>query len=90
MHKFRYLGEYHYAYRRGVLNLLVESSAVYADLHQQHGLPTLCVPWGSIDGWYADLGLTCDIDVSCGSEIGVPPGAVATSIAYVMNCGNVT
>jgi hypothetical protein len=63
MHKFRYLGEYHYAYRQGVLNLLVESSVVYAHLHQQHGLPTLCVPWGSINGWYADLGLVRDIEV---------------------------
>ncbi len=63
MHRFSYLGDYHYAYHRGWLTLLVDFSTIYAQLHTQHGLPTLAVPWGSVPGWYADLGLERDIDV---------------------------
>ena len=63
MHRFSYLGDYHYAYAQGWLTLLVDFSEIYADLHSQHGLPTLAVPWGSMPGWYADLELERDIDV---------------------------
>jgi hypothetical protein len=63
--RFRHLGDYHYAYRRGWLTLLVDFSRVYAALHSAHGLPTLAVPWGAVPGpeWYANLGLERDIDV---------------------------
>jgi hypothetical protein len=65
MKRFSYLGDYHFAYRRGWLTLLVDFSQLYAELHTRHGLPTLAVPWGSVPGpaWYADLGLERDIDV---------------------------
>ena len=63
MHRFSYLGDYHYAYRQGWLTLLVDFSQIYARLHTQHGLPTLAVPWGAAPGWSADLGLERDIDV---------------------------
>lgn len=61
--RFGHLGDYHFAYRRGWLTLLVDFSKVYAALHSAHGLPTLAVPWGAVPGWYADLGLRRDIDV---------------------------
>ncbi len=63
MFRFSYLGDYHFAYHQGWLTLLVDFSKIYADLHTQHGLPTLAVPWGSVPGWFADLGLERDIDV---------------------------
>lgn len=63
MHRFSYLGDYHFAYRQGWLTLLVDFSKIYAQLHTDHGLPTLAVPWGSVPGWYADLGLERDIEV---------------------------
>ena len=63
MMRFSYMGDYHYAYQRGWLSLLVDFSAIYATLHSAHGLPTLAVPWGAIPGWSADLGLERDIDV---------------------------
>lgn len=62
-YRFRYLGDYHYAYRKGWLNVFADSSAVYAQLHSQHGLPTVVAPWGSTQDWYAELGLARDIDV---------------------------
>jgi len=63
MKRYSYLGDYHFAFRQGWLNLLVDSSQIYANLHSAHGLPTLAVPWGAIPGWSADLGLERDIDV---------------------------
>jgi len=61
--RFRYLGDYHYAYRRGLLTVLADSSAIYARLHSQHGLPTVVAPWGATPLWYDDLSLERDIDV---------------------------
>jgi hypothetical protein len=61
--RFSYLGDYHYAYRRGWLSLLVDFSSIYAGLHRAHGLPALSVPWGAISAWSADLRLERDIDV---------------------------
>jgi hypothetical protein len=63
MKRYSYLGDYHFAFRQGWLNLLVDSSQIYADLHSAHGLPTLAVPWGAVPSWSADLGLERDIDV---------------------------
>jgi hypothetical protein len=61
--RFRYLGDYHYAHRKGWLDVYSDSSAIYADLHRQHGLPTIAAPWGATKRWYADLGLERDVDV---------------------------
>jgi hypothetical protein len=63
MLRYRYVGDYYQAYRRGILSIFADSSAVYADIHRSHGLPTLYFPWGSSPTWYADLGLARDIDV---------------------------
>jgi hypothetical protein len=63
MTKFRYVGDYHFAYRQGWLDLLVESSAIYAALHRKHGLPALCVPWGSVPSWSEEMDLERDVDV---------------------------
>jgi hypothetical protein len=63
MHKFRYVGEYHYAYRQGWLDILVETSEIYARLHHQHGLPAIVIPWGTAPSWYANLNCERDIDV---------------------------
>ncbi len=63
MLRFRYVGDYYYAHKKGLLNLFSDSSAVYARIHSKHGLPTLYVPWGASPLWYADLNLERDIDV---------------------------
>ena len=61
--RFRYIGDYHYAYQQGLLTMLADSSAIYAQLHSQHGLPTVSAPWGATPIWYEDLSLERDIDV---------------------------
>lgn len=61
--RFRYIGDYHYAYGHDLLHVFSDSSAIYARIHQEHGLPTVVAPWGSTKRWYADLGLERDIDV---------------------------
>jgi hypothetical protein len=63
MKRFSYLGDYHYAFRQGWLNLLVDFSQVYARLHSAHGVPALAVPWGAVPSWSANLNLERDIDV---------------------------
>jgi hypothetical protein len=63
MLRFRYVGDYYYAYRRGILNVLADSSVIYSHLHNSHGLPTLFAPWGSSPTWYRELNLERDIDV---------------------------
>lgn len=63
MLRFRYVGDYYQAYHRGILAVFADSSAVYAEIHRKHGLPTTYFPWGSAPSWYADLGLPRDIDV---------------------------
>lgn len=61
--RFRYIGDYYYAYRQGWLHVFCDTSAVYARLHDKNGLPTVVVPWGTTPSWYADLGLERDISV---------------------------
>jgi hypothetical protein len=63
MLRFRYVGDYYYAHNRGILNLFSDSSAVYARIHSQNGLPTLFIPWGASPLWHTDLKLERDIDV---------------------------
>jgi hypothetical protein len=63
MSRFRYLGDYYYALRRGWLDVFADTSAVYAEIHRQHGLPTIVAHWGATPRWYKDLGLKRDIDV---------------------------
>jgi hypothetical protein len=63
MLRFRNLGDYYYAQRRGWLDIFADTSAIYAEIHRQHGLPTIVAPWGATAQWYKDLGLERDIDV---------------------------
>ncbi len=63
MLRYRYVGDYYSAYHRGLLGIYADSSAVYADLHRRHGLPTTYFPWGAVPSWHADLGTPRDIDV---------------------------
>jgi hypothetical protein len=63
MLRFRYLGDYYYAHRKGWLDIFADTSAVYADFHRRHGLPTLVAHWGATARWHEDLGLERDIDV---------------------------
>ena len=61
--RFRYLGDYYYGYRQGWIDIFADSSAVYGQLHEKRGLPTLFAPWGATERWYADLPIPRDIDV---------------------------
>ena len=61
--RFRYLGDYYYALRRGWLDIFADTSAIYAGIHRQHGLPTIVAHWGATPRWYKDLRLKRDIDV---------------------------
>jgi hypothetical protein len=63
MYRFRYLGDYYYAYQQGWMDIFADTSAIYADFHSRHGLPTVFAPWGATPRWYDDLGLERDIDV---------------------------
>jgi hypothetical protein len=63
MLRFRYLGDYYYAHRRGWIDIFADTSEIYAEIHRRQGLPTIVAPWGSTPQWYEDLGLERDIDV---------------------------
>jgi len=63
MLRFRYLGDYYYAHRRGWLDIFADTSEIYAEIHRRHGLPTIVAPWGATPQWYKGLGLERDIDV---------------------------
>ncbi len=51
--KFRYVGMYDYAIRRGLIGLLLEYSKVYADYYNQAGIPVRYAPWGLLDEAHA-------------------------------------
>lgn len=61
--RYRYLGDYGYAYHKGWLHVLADTSTIYGELRTKTGLPTLYAPWGASRYWYNDLGLERDIDV---------------------------
>ncbi len=63
LHRFRYVGDYFYAYQQGWLNLLIDSSELFANWYKSHGLPAVFVPWGTLETYYADLHLPRNIDV---------------------------
>jgi hypothetical protein len=63
LYKYRFVGDYHYAYRKGWLDLFADMSFVHAELHRKLGLPVTVVPLGTPQKWYADLDLKRDIDV---------------------------
>lgn len=61
--RFRYVGDYYYAYRKNLLHVYADSSEIYSKIHSQHGLPAVTAPWGATNRWFNDLGLERDIDV---------------------------
>lgn len=61
--RFRYMGDYYYAHQKGWLSVFADSSALYADLHRRHNLPTVFAPWGASPTWYQEMDLERDIDV---------------------------
>ncbi len=63
MYRFRYVGDYQYAYFHGWLDVLVEFSNIYTQQHIEHGIPAVFIPWGTSPEWYANLNLERDIDV---------------------------
>lgn len=63
LNRFRFLGDFFYAYQQGWIDVFADISAVYADFFNQHGLPTVVAPFGSFHEWYEELNLERDIDV---------------------------
>lgn len=62
-HRFRYMGDYLYAYRKGILHNLFDCSQIYVALEQSIGLPAAYIPWGTFRSDYATLNIDRDIDV---------------------------
>jgi hypothetical protein len=63
MARFRFFGDYAYAYRQGWLQILADTSTIYARRRTSLGVPTLYAPWGATATWWADLNMVRDIDV---------------------------
>jgi hypothetical protein len=61
--RYRFHGDYEYAYRKGWLHILSDTSHIYSQIRSKIGLPTLYAPWGASQRWYKDLGIERDIDV---------------------------
>jgi hypothetical protein len=61
--RYRYHGDYEYAFRKGWLHVLSDTSHIYGQIRSKIGMPTLYAPWGASKRWYKDLGLDRDIDV---------------------------
>lgn len=61
--RYRYHGDYDYAFRKGWLDILADSSHIYSQIRTRIGVPTIYAPWGASQRWYKDLGLERDIDV---------------------------
>lgn len=62
-HRFRYMGDYLYAYRHGLMQSLFDSSEIYVEAEKRMGLPAQYIPWGTFRSDYANLRLDRDIDV---------------------------
>lgn len=63
MYRFLIIGDLQYAYSQGWLDILVEASNLYAQQDIRYGIPAVFIPWGTFQGYYADLHLERDIDV---------------------------
>lgn len=61
--RYRFHGDYEYAYQKGWLHILSDTSNIYSQIRSKIGLPTLYAPWGASQRWYKDLGVERDIDV---------------------------
>jgi hypothetical protein len=63
MARFCHVGDYYQAHHRGVLSIYADSSAIYAEIHRKHGLPTTYCPWGAAPAWHAGSNPVRDVDV---------------------------
>lgn len=54
--RYRYHGDYSYAFQMGWLNVLADTSHIYSQLRTKIGMPTLYAPWGASQRWYAKIG----------------------------------
>jgi len=61
--KYKYLGDYHYGWQHGWIDLLADISQVFSQFHQRLGVGARYIPWGTPPEWHADLRLERDIDV---------------------------
>jgi len=62
-YRYRYFGDYHYAYRHNLLNYFFEYSIIYTKAHCRFGLPARYMPWGTAMRDWESLNLERDIDV---------------------------
>lgn len=63
MKRFRYVGDLYRARQRGWVNVVADSSQIYAKRRSDYGLPTLFAPWGVTGKWYKEMNVKRDIDV---------------------------
>lgn len=61
--RFRYLGDFLYAHRHGLIDVLADISVVYADYLSAAGIPAIHAPFGSSPTWFDDRVRERDIDV---------------------------
>lgn len=61
--RFRYLGDILYAHRKGLIDVMADISAVYAEYLSNAGVPTITAPFGSSPTWFDDRSRERDIDV---------------------------
>jgi hypothetical protein len=62
-HRFRYLGNYLYAHKKGLMASMFDCSTIYVSLEKNLGLPVHYIPWGTVRSEYSGLNLERDIDV---------------------------
>jgi hypothetical protein len=61
--RFRYVGLYQYAYKKGIMQILADTSAIYCSKYKALGIPAIRIPYGSSPSWGQSLNLDRDIDV---------------------------
>jgi hypothetical protein len=60
MFKYRYLGDYLLAQRSGALDILLETSEIYAAFFRQYGLQPVVIPWGTAAEWVVNDDVSAD------------------------------
>lgn len=64
MIRYRHLGDFLYAQKKGLLDIYADVSAVYAHfLRRRAGFDPIAAPFGSFHKWHEDLDLRRDIDI---------------------------
>ena len=70
--RFRYLGDFLHAHRHGLIDVLADISAVYAEYLTEAGIPTMHAPFGSSPTWFDDRTRERDVDVLWMGKFGSP------------------